>query len=394
MKPTSNGWTQHKLNELGFVSRGRSRHRPRNEPSLYGGPYPFFQTGDIKAADLYLSRYSQTYSDKGLAQSKLWKPGTLCITIAANIAETAILKIDGCFPDSIVGFVADPQKADPRFIKYAIDLMKLSMQNISRGTTQDNLSVNKLLTFDFLVPCIGEQRGIADVISAYDDLIENNMRRIKILEEMAQALYREWFVQFRFSSHEKIKPVDSHIGMIPQGWEVIKVEEIVQRVPAGKKYETKTVSPTGAIPVLDQGQSGIIGYHDDEPGVVASEEQPIIVFANHTCYQRLIQFRFSAIQNVLPFVPSPERYRDIYWLHWATKDLVAFNDYKGHWPEFMSKQVLLPPADLCAAFGRIVKPMVQQTFSLERRSKNLRRTRDLLLPKLISGEIEVERGKR
>src|SRR5437588_212246 len=82
---------------------------------------------DIKAADLYLSKYSQTYSETGLAQSKLWKPGTLCITIAANIAETAILAIEGCFPDSVVGFVANPMKADGRFIKYAIDLMKLSM---------------------------------------------------------------------------------------------------------------------------------------------------------------------------------------------------------------------------------------------------------------------------
>jgi type I restriction enzyme S subunit len=98
-----------KLSDLGTVGRGRSRQRPRDEPSLYGGPYPFFQTGDIKAADLYLSEYSQTYSEKGLAQSKLWEPGTLCITIAANIADTAILGVRGCFPDSVVGLVADPK---------------------------------------------------------------------------------------------------------------------------------------------------------------------------------------------------------------------------------------------------------------------------------------------
>lgn len=91
---------KYKLDELGFVGRGRSRHRPRNEPSLYGGQYPFFQTGDIKAANFNLKDYSQTYNDKGLAQSKMWEPGTLCITIAANIAETAILGIKGCFPDN------------------------------------------------------------------------------------------------------------------------------------------------------------------------------------------------------------------------------------------------------------------------------------------------------
>ena len=95
-----------------------TEHRPRNEPSLYGGPYPFIQTGEIKAADLYIREYSQTYNAKGLAQSKLWNPDTLCITIAANIAETAILKIQACFPDSVVGFIADPNKSDVRFVKY------------------------------------------------------------------------------------------------------------------------------------------------------------------------------------------------------------------------------------------------------------------------------------
>src|SRR6266704_642176 len=101
---------------------------------------------------------SQTYNETGLAQSKLWQPGTLCITIAANIAETAILGIPGCFPDSVVGFVADPDKADVCFIKYYIDTIKFQMLGVSRGTTQDNLSVDKLLTFPFRVPPLCIQR--------------------------------------------------------------------------------------------------------------------------------------------------------------------------------------------------------------------------------------------
>jgi type I restriction enzyme, S subunit len=145
-------WKAMKLNQLGFVGRERSRHRPRNEPSLYDGEYPFFQTGDIKAANLYLYEYSHTYNEKGLAQSKQWEPGTLCITIAANIAETAILGIRGCFPDSVIGFIADPAKANVLFIKYYIDFLKLDIQQVSHGTTQDNLSVDKLLRFNLVVP--------------------------------------------------------------------------------------------------------------------------------------------------------------------------------------------------------------------------------------------------
>lgn len=222
-----------KLDELGFVGRGKSRHRPRNAEFLYGGPYPFFQTGDIKAANFYLKEYTQTYSEEGLAQSKLWKPGTLCITIAANIAESAILGIEGCFPDSVVGFIATPDKADVRFIKYYLEILKLQMQSVSRGTTQDNLSLDKLLTFDFRVPSLSVQRQIADILSAYDELIENNQRRIRILEEMARALYREWFIHFRFPGHEKVPLVTTPIGDIPQGWEAIPFNSILTSMTGG-----------------------------------------------------------------------------------------------------------------------------------------------------------------
>ncbi|MCB0815848.1 MAG: restriction endonuclease subunit S, partial [Flavobacteriales bacterium] len=180
-------WKPKKLDALGFVGRGRSRHRPRHDERLYGGAYPFFQTGDIKAAEFYLTEFNQTYNEMGLAQSKLWPPGTLCITIAANIAESSILGVEACFPDSVVGFIPDPNEADVKFIKYYMDTLKLSMQNVSRGTTQDNLSLDKLLQFDFFVPNVSEQRRIAGILSAYDELIANNQRRIKILEEMARA---------------------------------------------------------------------------------------------------------------------------------------------------------------------------------------------------------------
>ena len=102
-------WDEKSLDELGSVGRGKSKHRPRDAEHLYGGPYPFIQTGDVKHAELYIKSYSQTYSEAGLAQSKLWPAGTLCITIAANIADTAILGLDACFPDSVLGFIANEE---------------------------------------------------------------------------------------------------------------------------------------------------------------------------------------------------------------------------------------------------------------------------------------------
>jgi len=159
-------WEEKRLDELGSVARGRSRHRPRDAPHLYDGLYPFVQTGDVKHSDLYLTSYSQTYSEAGLAQSKLWLQGTLCITIAANIAETAILGFDACFPDSVIGFIADESKSDARFIKYKFDTIKQRYQQVSQGAAQDNLSLEKLLAFKLVVPHIDEQRKIADILSA------------------------------------------------------------------------------------------------------------------------------------------------------------------------------------------------------------------------------------
>lgn len=152
-------WEAKGLDELGYVSRGRSRHRPRDAAHLYGGPHPFVQTGDVKHAGLYLTEYIQTYSEDGLAQSRMWPAGTLCITIAANIADTAILGFDACFPDSVIGFIPDDKKADARFIKYLFDaLLQRKYKQFAQGAAQDNLSQSKLLSLKFPIPGISEQK--------------------------------------------------------------------------------------------------------------------------------------------------------------------------------------------------------------------------------------------
>jgi len=269
------------------------------------------------------------------------------------------------------------------------DGVRAQIKASATGATVRHTAPDRIYAVEVEVPPLPTQRKIAAILSAYDDLTENNLRRIEILAEMAQLVYREWFVKSRFPGHENVRMVESEMGPIPEGWDVVRTEDLVKRVASGKKYEQRTVSAVGAIPVLDQGRSGIIGYHHDEPGVRASEEEPVIVFANHTCYQRIIQYPFSAIQNVLPFVANPERCRNIYWLHWATKDLVEFSDYKGHWPEFMTKKLVCPPANYAEGFGQVVGPIVQLTYKLEVQNQLLQRTRDLLLPKLISGELDV-----
>ena len=145
-------WSFYSLPQLGTIARGKSKHRPRNDASLYGGKYPFIQTSDIKHANFYVNAYSQTYNEVGLTQSKLWEKDTLCMTIAANIAETALLNFPACFPDSVVGFVADSKKSDVRFVKYALDQSKLEFQSTAKGAAQDNLSLEKIDSLKIKAP--------------------------------------------------------------------------------------------------------------------------------------------------------------------------------------------------------------------------------------------------
>ena len=390
-----------KLNELGYVSRGKSRHRPRNAAFLYGGRYPFFQTGDIKAANFYLTEYSQTYSEQGLAQSKLWKPGTLCITIAANIAESAILGIEGCFPDSVVGFVPDPAMADVRFVKYYLEILKLRMQNISHGATQDNLSVDKLLSFDFLVPPLAIQRRIAGSLATYDDLIENSQRRIKILETMARALYREWFVHFRFPGHENHPRVASPLGEIPEGWEVRNVKDIAAVTYgfpfASKKFNTDGIgSPVIRIRDIPDGMSTTFTDEGAEPKYNIRNGHILVGMDGdfHMCIwssghalqnQRVARFESSGeIGNLHLFLALEKPIREF------NKAIVGTT--VAHLGDMHIKMIQLvwPPASLRATARDVLEPMSEQVIDLKKKIRNLRRTRDLLLPRLLSGQIGLD----
>ena len=210
-----------KLVKTGHVD-AMVKHRPRNDKTLFGGKYPFVQTADVKAAEFYLTEYTDTYNERGLEQSKLWKAGTLCITIAANIADTAILGIDACFPDSIMGFIPYDGVSNVKFVKYAFDILQRDCQKISQGTAQDNLSWKKLSTIKFPAPPIEVQDRIVAILSVYDDLIENNKKQIKLLEEAAQRLYKEWFVDLRFPGYEDTLIVDG----VPEGWKKEKLIDI------------------------------------------------------------------------------------------------------------------------------------------------------------------------
>lgn len=182
----SEGWVEKRLADIATTfGRGKSKHRPRNAPHLYGGKYPFVQTGDIRNADHIITQYSQTYNEAGLTQSKLWPKGTICITIAANIAETAILGFDACFPDSVIGVVANPNEADIAFIEYLLQSFKSRIQAMGKGSAQDNINMGTFENEYFPFPPVAAQKSI---VSKLDSLREETQRLEAIYRQKLAAL--------------------------------------------------------------------------------------------------------------------------------------------------------------------------------------------------------------
>jgi type I restriction enzyme S subunit len=160
-------WEEKKLGEVGVLERGRSKHRPRNDERLFGGIYPFIQTGDVANADMFIEKHSQTLSDFGMQQSKLFAKNTICITIAANIGKVAILSYDSCFPDSVVGLTTD-EKNSYKYVYYYLSTQQKELESKAPATAQKNINLKVLNDLDIPLPSLSEQHEIVRLI---DDLL-------------------------------------------------------------------------------------------------------------------------------------------------------------------------------------------------------------------------------
>ncbi|WP_151995620.1 restriction endonuclease subunit S [Buttiauxella massiliensis] len=233
-------WAIKKLSEIGNFERGKSKHRPRNDPRLFGDKYPFIQTGEVAHSNGILLLVSKYYSEFGFAQSKLFPKGTLCITIAANIADTCILGIDACFPDSVVGFTPEISLCDVRFVKYLIDDNKEKLEAFAPATAQKNINLKLLNSLQFPIPSLSEQTEIVarvEKLFAWADNIEkqvnNAQQRVNNLTQsiLAKAFRGELTEQWRKDHPELISGENSAAALL----EKIKAERAAQTKKSKKK---------------------------------------------------------------------------------------------------------------------------------------------------------------
>ena len=180
------------LSKIGILERGKSQYRPRNAPELLGGPYPLIQTGDVSNSNIYITTYSNTYSELGLKQSKLWEPGTLCITIAANIAQTAILTFKACFPDSVVGFIPN-NNTNIIFIHYWFGFFQKVLEEQAPQVAQKNINLKILSELKVILPSIELQNEFADFVKQTDKSKLEIQKSLDKLEILKKSLMQQYF---------------------------------------------------------------------------------------------------------------------------------------------------------------------------------------------------------
>lgn len=214
------GWVWTPLPRLGELNRGKSKHRPRDDARLFGGNYPFIQTGEVRNSKGLIKSYSQTYNDFGLKQSKLWPMNTLCITIAANIAETAILDIPACFPDSIVGFIADDKLCEVKYIHFFLKTIKNKLESFAPATAQKNINLDTLKNVVVPLSPFPEQQKIVEEIESRLSIADNIERvaeqSLKQSERLRQSILKRAFEGKLVPQDPTDEPAEKLLGRIKE----------------------------------------------------------------------------------------------------------------------------------------------------------------------------------
>ena len=277
----------------------------------------------------------------------------------------------------------------PRFVSYFLlteEHKQWMMNQCSHGATMASLNQDIISRIPLHLPPLPTQRKIASILSAYDDLIENNTRRIAIAEEMARAIYREWFVNFRFPGHENVKLVDSPLGMIPEGWKVGELQHLVSFANG------KSIKPGGEGAYVAFGSNGPIGHSHEfryQCGIIIGRVgaycgsvaySPHPFWASDNTIVALSQHDDSFIPFVLYMLQDMNLNRHA---GGAAQPLLTQTTLK-------KLQIVTPPNETIEVFCEVVSLILTETSCLEKKNHNLRTTRDLLLPKLISGKLDVE----
>ena len=406
------GWEEKKLVEVATIESGGT-------PSTKNEKY--WKNGDIFWVTLpdqinkYIYNTQRKITDLGLKKSsaKLLPKNTVILSSRATIGEVSIIKKEMSTNQGSKNFICNPSKIYFEFLFYLLKANIKKIKHIASGATYKEINKAVLSNLEVEIPRnITEQKKIATIFSNYDDLIEANEKRIKILENIAKLIYEEWFVRFKFPGHEKVKVVDSgtEFGKIPEGWEVKSIMgyENFDFINTNiKKFEgEKEYFATANISGLEIIKEGEFVNYQNKPS--RAQKEPIlnsVWFARMKDSYKVLGFSkanefiakksilssgfagFKCEENIFPFLflnINSKKFETLKDLYATGATQVSINN-----DGIKRIEVISPKKEIVESFGQLLNPLLNKIFQLQIKNQNLRKTRDLLLPKLISGDVDV-----
>lgn len=278
-------------------------------------------------------------------------------------------------------------KIVPEFLYYTMLNRDFYMKvdAVAIGAAQRTISLTALRNMDIDIPDIEKQKKIAKILTAYDVLIENNQKQIKLLEEVAERLYKEWFVDLHFPRYKDVKVIDG----VPEEWNKELIGNVIGKVSRTKQIKTADYLSEGSIPIIDQSRDFIAGYTNDSEALV-NTGTPVIVFGDHTRILKYIQFPFAKGADGTQLIISDRTNmpQSLLYLSLIAVDLSNYH-YARHFKYLKAESILIPSQDVADEFDRLISPIFSQIQKLREKCYKLSQARDRLLPKLMSGEIEV-----
>lgn len=353
--------------------------------------YKMLRTSDIRNGRINLDNLncvSHEIFEKWTRRGKLEK-GDIIFTREAPLGEVGMVKNpDNYFlGQRLILFRVNNEICDNRFLLYALMYHDNKQAIIAKGvgSTVLHLRVPECENITIKAPELATQCRIGDILSAYDDLIENNQKQIKLLEEAAQRLYKEWFVDLRFPGHENAKIVDG----VPEGWKKELIGDLIEKAIRSKQVKTVEYLQEGAIPIIDQSRDFIAGYTNDLETVV-DIGCPVIVFGDHTRILKYIQFPFAKGADGTQLIISNNENMPQSLLYYSliAVDLSNYH-YARHFKYLKAENILVPSKVIANEFDRYESPILLQEQRLRDMANDAAQARDRLLPKLMSGELEV-----
>lgn len=400
-------WHADKIGNLGKVITGKTP--PTAHKEFFGGEFPFITPSDIDTFDVrYLSETERTVTELWAFNNKKYilpRNAITYVCIGSTVGKIGLTERESITNQQINSLVADPNKLVSKYGYYLLRNITPEIQQIAsaRGAGKGIINKTQFEDFNVTLPNIDDQQSISDVLSTYDDLIENNTRRIKILEQIAQVIYTEWFVDFRFPGHEKVKMIDSgtDFGKIPEGWSVGKVGNIADFLN-GYAFKPKDLGDVG-FPVvkIPELRSGILIKTPRNTGDKIPKKYLIntgdILFSWSATLLVNIWNSGEALLNQHLFKVTPKKNHFYSFAYFVL--LNQIEKYRSHAvgatmqhlrrDVVVSANILLPSQELLVSFEEIVSTILKEKATLSIENNNLRQTRDLLLPKLVTGEIKI-----